>query len=108
MVHRSGDAIWIRIGLQHANVSYDEETSRGSKRAHFRCASTFVTAAFMTAAAGKRGLHAMREHLVHDIRSSPAISNDGGSRGAVVVGFGAFRVVDDGGVAEREAACEGI
>ena len=50
----------------------------------------------------------MREHLVHDICSSPAISNDGGSRGAVVAGFGAFRVVDDGGVAERKAACEGI
>ena len=40
----------------------------------------------------------MREHLVHDIRSSPAISNNGGSREAVVAGFGAFRVVDDGSV----------
>ena len=48
----------------------------------------------------------MREHLVHDICCSPAISNNGGSRGAVVAGFGAFRVVDDGGVAERKAACE--
>ena len=47
--------------------------------------------------------------------SSPAISNDGGSRGAGVDGFGAFRVTADDCAGERrwmwmisEAACEGI
>ena len=48
-------------------------------------------------------------------RSSPAISNDGGSRGAGVDVFGAFRVTADECAGERrwmwmisEAACEGI
>ena len=34
-------------------------------------------------------------------RSSPAIYNEGGLRGARVVGSGAFRDEDDDGVAER-------
>jgi hypothetical protein len=48
-------------------------------------------------------------------RSSHAILNDGASRGAGVVGFGAFKVVDDDSVAQSrwmwmicEEACEGI
>ena len=121
---------------------------RGSKRTHFRFASTFVTAAFITAAARSHSLRdnavvtairmlgrtstsscsqRRRARVIHtpcastsptmscNTRSSPAISNDGGSRGAGVDGFGAFRVTADDCAEERrwrwtigEAACEGI
>ena len=63
---------------------------------HTRCASTSSTISCYT-------------------RSSLAISNDGGSRGAWVAGFGAFRITADDCAGERrwmwmigEAACEGI
>ena len=42
--------------------------------------------------------HALREHLVHDVlqeRSSPAMSNDGESREAGVVGLAAFAAASD-------------
>lgn len=96
-------------------------------RTHFRLASTSVTATFMTAAKRSHSLRdsaavtarrmiggastsscpqRRRAHVIHTpcastSSRSPAISNNGGSRRARVVGFGAFTVANDGSAIER-------
>jgi hypothetical protein len=121
----------MRYGLEHENITqaYYGESSGDSTRTHFRFASTFVTAVFITPAARSHSLRdsadvtarrilglastgscsrRRRARVIHtpcastsstiscSARSSAATSNDGASRGAGVVGFGGFRVADDG------------